>query len=135
MNELINEYYSNGFDKMGYDKPDIKDPFTRWQLILKRMVYCLQQADENQVSLKNKYEEEFEKQVWKNVDTDTTSKFSDYLVQDKSNPKLYELNTSEPDKNLKERYYKECDRINSYRNIMKNEAFNLLKKYFWNLWD
>ena len=41
------------FDKADFDKPNIKNQFTRWHLILKRMSYCLIQADETQTEIKN----------------------------------------------------------------------------------
>lgn len=51
------------FDGKDYDKPDIKDQFTRWHLILKRISYCLIQADETQTEIKNKYQKEYDKQL------------------------------------------------------------------------
>ena len=33
------------------------------------------------------------------------------------------------------KYLKEEDRIFKYRDKMKNEALDLIKKYFWGLWD
>ena len=64
------------FDGKDYDKPDIKDQFTRWHLILKRISYCLIQADETQTEIKNKYRKEYDKQLWGVDDWETEEKLS-----------------------------------------------------------
>ena len=50
-------------------------------------------------------------------------------------PICYELKTNEPPEELKEKYFNREQEIFEYRNKMKDEAFDLIKKYFWNLWD
>ena len=52
------------YKEKDFDEPDIQDSFTRWQLILKRISYCLKQADETQTNIFNPYEEEYNKQRW-----------------------------------------------------------------------
>lgn len=129
------------FKKEGYDKPNLDDDFTRWQIILMRMIYCLQQADENQTEIENKYYEEFHRQSW--PDTSNTKKFKDFWntitepikFDKKGKPKLYKLKQNEVDKTLKENYFNRESEINKYRDDMKTEAFNLINKYFWCLWD
>ena len=64
------------FDKKDFDKPDIKDTFTRWHLILKRISYCLIQADETQTDIINEYEDEYHKQVWGIDDYEEENKLS-----------------------------------------------------------
>lgn len=140
LKELDIEYKQND-----YDKPSIKDPFTRWQLILKRISYCLIQADENQTVIINKYEKEYTKQLW-NIDNEkeeeklSTKKWfkkhtSVSKYDNKGKPLLYTFDLKEVNETLKKNYIEECNRINNYRNDMKTEAFNLINKYFWNLWD
>ena len=39
------------------------------------------------------------------------------------------------EKEIREKYIERENEIFNYRNKMKDEAFVLLQKYFWNLWD
>lgn len=96
--------------KDGYDIFDINDGFSRWQLILTRIAYCLIQANEESTEIKNEYEEEYFNQIFGNT-------------------------TNKNHKKLEKKYFDREEEIYKYRNEMKNEAFDLLKKYFWNLWD
>ena len=54
---------------------------------------------------------------------------------EKGKPKLWRLITNEPDEELEKKYKKRNEEIEKYRDEMKNEAFDLLKKYFYHLWD
>lgn len=133
------------FTQNDYDKPSIKDPFTRWQLILKRISYCLTQADENQTEIINEYEKEYSNQLWNIKDSLEDEKLStkDWIdlhsepikFDENGKPKLYAFKFNEVDKELKKKYMERDNEISNYRNEMKTEAFNLINKYFWNLWD
>ena len=129
------------FKEADFDKPDLDDDFTRWQIILMRIIYCLQQSDENQTEIENMYYEEFHRQSW--LDISKTKNFKEFWntiakpikYDEKGKPKLYQLIQNKVDPELKENYFKEVEKINKYRNDMKTEAFNLINKYFWCLWD
>ena len=54
---------------------------------------------------------------------------------EKGKPKLWRLITNEPDEELEKKYKKRNEEIAKYRDEMKDEAFDLLKKYFYHLWD
>lgn len=133
------------FDKKDFDKPDIKDTFTRWHLILKRISYCLIQADETQTDIKNKYQKDYDKQLWGVDDWEAEEKLSvkdwfkkhTYVSKRDENgkPLLYAFDFKEVEPELRKNYWQEEERINTYRDVMKTEAFNLINKYFWNLWD
>lgn len=133
------------FDGKDYDKPDIKDQFTRWHLILKRISYCLIQADETQTEIKNKYRKEYDKQLWGVDDWETEEKLSvkdwfkkhTYVSKRDENgkPILHTFDFKEVDPKLKKDCFDEARRIDKYRDDMKTEAFNLINKYFWHLWD
>ena len=56
-------------------------------------------------------------------------------TDEKGKPKLWTLKTNEPDMMLQEKYYKRVMEIENYRNACKDEAFDLIKKYFYHLWD
>ena len=129
------------FKEADFDKPDLDDDFTRWQIILMRIIYCLQQSDENQTEIENMYYEEFHRQSW--LDISKTKNFKEFWntiakpikYDEKGKPKLYQLIQNKVDPELKENYFKEVEKINKYRDDMKTEAFNLINKYFWCLWD
>ena len=121
LNWLIPELQK--LEKIKKEEYDIYDIFNQWYIILTRIAFCLKQTDED-LYIENPYEKEYFNQLYK----------SDNLFK-KINDNFYELNTSPVDKELKTKYVKEEDKIWKYRNNMKNEAFDLLKKYFWNLWD
>ena len=129
--------------KEGYDPFDITDSFDRWQLVLTRIAWCLEQASDEIVEIDNEYQEEYNKQVWGDSFFDTKIKFKDWWaahtevaeVDKKGKPKSYLLKTNEANKELKEKYWKREEEIANYRNQCKDEAFDLLKKYFYNLWD
>ena len=46
-----------------------------------------------------------------------------------------EINYKRIRKELEEKYRQRSEEIAKYRDEMKNEAFDLLKKYFYHLWD
>lgn len=79
--------------------------FDRWWLILSRIAYCLQESGDNQTTEINEYD----KLIWEEK--------------------------IKPDSELRKKWYNRELEISNYRNKMKDEAFRLLKKYFWNLWD
>ena len=133
-------------EKKGFEEEDfdIFDGFYRWQLILTRIAWCLEQASDEVTDLENEYEEEYNRQVWGDTFDDVGKNsfnnwWEDHMevvsVDKKGKPKLYRLKTNEPDENIKEKYWKKEEENNKYREDMKNEAFDLLKKYFYNLWD
>lgn len=125
------------FTDKDYEKPDINNTFTRWHLILKRISYCLIQADETQTDIKNEYEDEYNKQRWSNIKDENN--FDEYFIPveyDKDNkPKLYKFNTHKVDEELSKKWLDTEKEIWKYRDNMKTEAFNLINKYFWTLWD
>lgn len=120
-------------EKNGYEY-EPNSIFTKWYIILTRMAYCLKEADEDK-EMYNPYKKDFDKAVWGD-DLNTIKSFKDF--RDKYFKKIsggYVLKTNEPDNDLKEKYFKFEDKNWLYKEKMKNEAIDLLKKYFYNLWD
>lgn len=117
--------------KNGYDYNI--DIFAKWYIILTRISYCLKQANEDITDIVNEYAEDFTQAVWGD------DSFMDHMVpcrfDSKGKPTCYELVTNEPSKELREKYFNREQEIFEYRDKMKDEAFDLIKKYFWNLWD
>lgn len=93
----------------------------RWWMILSRIIWCLEQASD-----KNEIENIYEKDYFK-------TKFNDSNDDDETS--LYELMTREVDKSLEEAYIEKEKEIFTYKENCKNEALDLIKKYFYDLWD
>lgn len=125
------------FKEKDYEEPDINDPFTKWQLILKRIVFCLTEADEDKTSFKNQYDEEYDKQLWSNIKNENNLKeyFVPVKYDENNKPKLYKFNTHKVDEELSKKWLNTEEEIWEYRDNMKTEAFNLINEYFWTLWD
>lgn len=131
--------------KAGYDEGVLlDDKFDRWQLILSRIAWCLQQASDEITDIENEYQEEYNRQVWgENAFSDNKKSFKQWWaehtevssVDEKGKPKLYTLKTNEPDEEIREKFWNREKEIAEYREKCKDEAFDLLKKYFYNLWD
>lgn len=115
--------------------------FDRWLLVLSRIAYCLEQSNDEEVEIENEYEDEYHKQVF--GDDDDNLNFEEWWnahhkvveYDENGKPKLWQLITNKPDLELEEKYEKRKKEIDQYREDMKNEAFDLLKKYFYALWD
>lgn len=120
-------------EKEGYEY-NIYDCFDKWYIILTRIAYCLEQTNEELTEIKNEYAEQFHNEVW-GENNNILSHLEVKEFDKKGNPKLYELKTQKPSEEIKNKYWKREEDIFNYRDKMKNEAFDLLKKYFWNLWD
>jgi hypothetical protein len=115
--------------------------FDRWWLVLSRIAYCLEQTDEDKTDIKNEYAEEYYNQTFGkddgNEDFKTWWNKHHKVVEydEKGKPKLWQLITHDAEKELEDNFKRREEEIAQYREDMKNEAFDLLKKYFWNLWD
>ena len=138
----VNEEYNNIIESIknfdwfkDYADEDIKEfsiynHYIRWRLILRRIAYCLEQSSEDLCNEVNEYNEEYFKQKFGDVDS-----FSDLLEPCEDNPNLYKIKDRKVNKSLERKFYKRENEIEKYRTKMKDEAFNLLSKYFFNLWD
>jgi hypothetical protein len=115
--------------------------FDRWWFVLMRIAFCLEEADVDKDDIINEYEEEYHKQVFGERDDKLSFKkwwdknFEVVETDKKGKPKLYRLKTNEPDKDLEEKFWEREKEIEHYREERKNEAFDLIKKYFYCLWD
>lgn len=89
-----------------------------WTAILNKIAFLFKEIDENTCSMKNEY----------------ADKFFEMLTQSsKTDKKWCSLITTADE--LRENYYKREQEIFEYKDKCKDEAFDLLKKYFWHLWD
>lgn len=120
------EIYKTKQIKNGYSYE--VDIFAKWYIILTRIAYCLKQANEEITEIENEYSDALFEVFHKNTLDLISSK-------EKGKPKLYTINTPKANEELRKKFLQKEDEIFEYRDQMKNEAFDLLKKYFWNLWD
>lgn len=124
-----------------YEPFDLYSIFSRWELILLRIAWCFEQSSDEITEIKNEFEEEYMRQVWgDDTDADTFDKWwSKHSVvkeyDKKGSPKLWRLVLNDADPELEEKYRNRDKEINEYRCECKDEAFDLLKKYFYHLWD
>lgn len=114
--------------------------FDRWLLILSRIAYCLEQADDEVTEIENEYQKEYDRQLWGDDDSKNFKEWWNahhkVVKYDKNGkPKLWQLITNKPDQEIEKKYKERESEIYQYREDMKNEAFDLLKKYFYDLRD
>ena len=120
-------------EQNGYEyEPD--SIFTKWYILLTRMAYCLKEADEDK-EMYNPYKKDYDREIWGD-DFNEIKSFKDFKDKyfKKSN-NGYVLKTNKPNEDLQKKYFK-CEEDNfKYKEQMKDEALDLLKKYFYCLWD
>lgn len=103
----------------------IYDYYIRERLIIRRIIYCLEQSTKELCSEVNEYEKEYFDKKYGDI-----KDLKDLFVQCEDNPKLYKLKTNEVKKSLETKYIKRKNQIDKYRIKMKDEAFKLISKYF-----
>lgn len=120
--------------------------FDRWWMILSRIAYCLQEADEETCSEENPYWEEYHKITWnrglsdEEIDKMTFKEYWDFTYEvaekdENGKPLTYKFRDFPENEELRKKWMNKELELSEYRNKMKDEAFDLIKKYFWNLWD
>ena len=129
--ELQKYKYRQEQDGYEYEPDSI---FTKWYILLTRMAYCLKEADADK-EMYNPYKKEYDLAVW-GPDFGKEKFFTDFW--NKHCEKVdggYIIKNNEPDPEFRDKFFK-CEEDNCrYKEQMKDEAMDLLKKYFYNLWD
>ena len=123
--DFIQEEFEERKDKDKYDSPDLFDEFTIWSIVLLRIVYCLKRTHDEKFD--NEYSEEYFKQV-----------FGDdgFVFEDcNDGTGCYRLVTCEADPDLEKKYNERQKEIESECKRNKDEAFKLLSKWYYALWD
>lgn len=116
---------------------NIDEPSDRWELVLLRMAYCFERADKFEEFEENEYSEEYFNQLF-GRDHEMKKHESFRKWWKRRTIKVeggYQLIEHEPNKNLQEKYYNREKEIWEHKVAYKNEAMDLLKKYFYDLWD
>lgn len=120
------------FDEYSYEDEAFKELtldncYIKFRIILRRIAYCFTESNEELCSQVNEYEDEYLKQRFNDNE--------DLFIPLEDNPKLYKLNVKKVDEELDYNYTKRQLEIEQYIEDMKNQAFELLSKYFFYLWD
>lgn len=112
-----------------------------WHKILDRMIYLWRESAEDTCSEENKYEDEFDKKL-----AEFEQKYGAYgkklMTEDDrqcakqgKGIRVYTLNAVPEYRDFCKKYADESKRIDAYRERCKDEAFDMLKEYFFCLWD
>lgn len=119
--------------KLGYDY-EPNSTFTKWYIILTRIAYCLKEANPDK-ELFNPYKEEFDKAFW-GEDITKIKSFDEFIEKHTESTNVYKvLKTNEVNEDLRKNYLEAEKNNYMYQESMKNEALDLIKKYFYNMWD
>ena len=131
----------------GYDStPEERETANaKWEGILDRMIFLLEEMDEDKCSMKNPYEgrynalhRKFRKELgWFGEKAKTPEELAE--EKEKRSYRMYSP-WDFPDKyptaeEIKNKYFEYESKIDSYREDCKNEFFSLFSEYYWMLWD
>lgn len=112
-----------------------------WDRILDEMIFMFHEADEDSCSKKNKFEEswtkayeEFENKYGWDGDG-LKSKEQKEKEKKEGYSQLLTLGDADEYKEISKNFLDEELRLEAYRERCKNRAFELLSKYFFDLWD
>lgn len=109
-----------------------EDPMVKWYITLTRLAYCLEQANKDSY-LPNKYREEYFNKLFTKIkfEKDTTGFKSLWKKVDKG----YVYDPPKINEELKKKYLRVEEDNDLFRLKCKDEAMDLLKQYFYCLWD
>jgi hypothetical protein len=116
-------------DENGKEFQSVEDGVKDWKNILDRMIFCFQEMNEDTCSMKNEYEDEYDKQARPFGKELTTEEIGE------DGQKRWRLNLAEVEPELERKYFERLREIGDYREKMKNEGLELFGKYFHYLWS
>ena len=112
-----------------------------WDKILDKMIFLWHESDEEMCSKKNPYEEEhlrafieFEEKYGLLGEGLMTEEEKGEQARS-GNRTLHFMNETSEYKDLDEKYMEESKKLDKYRSDCKDEAIDMLKEYFYCLWD
>lgn len=110
-------------------------------MMMDRMIFLWNELDNELCSKKNPYEEEFMKAFEKYNETygflgeGLMSEEEKKKAENTSSVKVHFMNEVPEYKEIHDKYMKEQKKIEEYQVQCKDEAFDLMKQYFYDLWD
>lgn len=118
-----------------------EDCHKEWDMILDKMISLWRESVEETCSRKNKYEDEYEK-VLEDFEKKYGMLGEKILTEDDvarikagKGRRVYTINDMPEYADFCRRYSEEAKLIKAYRKKCKDEAMDMLKKYFYHLWD
>lgn len=117
----------------------------KWNQVLDRMIFLLNEMDEDKCTMKNPYKREFYR-----ISSDFRRKYGlfgekaktpEMLVEEENEPGVHMCTAADfPDiyptaRQVREHFFDSERKIDEYRDQCKNDFFDLFSKYFWCLWD
>ena len=124
----------------GEDKSYDED-MKAWVEILNRMIFLLNETDEERCSRKNPYEDAISK-AWEEFDEKYGSMGEKLLTEEEIKDwkegrgrRMYFLSDTEEYREINDQYMEEYYKIKEYQNACKDEALALFSKWFYDLWD
>lgn len=113
-----------------------------WNKILDKMIFLWKETDEDACSQKNPYEEEYSKaldEFWKKYgllgEKLQTEKELEENKKRGGGGTVHFMDEIPAYKDISDKYHEEEKRLEAYRKSCKDEAFDMLKQYFFDLWD
>ena len=112
-----------------------------WDRILDRMIFLWRETDEETCSQKNPYEEEHSRAFDEFTDKYGLFGFELQTEEEKEESRrgggrrVHFLHELPEYKEISDRYDEEESRLEEYRRSCKDEAMDMLKQHFFNLWD
>ena len=100
---------------------------TLWRNEISRVIHLLREASEDTCSQRNPYEEEYHSKV--------TTRWEKRTDENGFVHTVLTPPANDSERELENRYFAEEKRLTEYRNSCKDEAFVLLSKWFFDLWD
>jgi hypothetical protein len=119
----------------GTEYQNVDQGMKDWEAVIDRMIFCFTEMHEDTCSMKNEFNDEYHKQLSKPNEGKKVKDWFEPYGTDKEGKPLYRWIHGEVEPELKKNFWKKDKEIRDYRNKMKDEGFDLMKKYFWNLWD
>lgn len=112
-----------------------------WDEILDRMIFLWREIDEDTCSKKNPYDKEYSDAM--REFTDQYGMLGEKLQTEKElennkmsgNHTIHFMNELPQYKEISDKYQEEERKLEKYREECKDEAFDLLKRHFFDLWD
>lgn len=114
-----------------------------WKNILNRMIFLLNEMNEDTCSYENKYQEDMDKAHEEFIEKygvlgNKFEELNNLPPYDGPGKRAY-FPSDDPNrpewKELSDLWVEELIKINQYREDCKNEFFDLMKEHFWDLWD
>jgi hypothetical protein len=114
---------------------DLDEGIKAWNEVLDRMIFCFQEMGDDSCSQKNEFEDEYFKQLRKPREGKKIKDWFEPCGIDEEHGQLYRMIKGEVEPELEKNFTNRLHEIKEYKNIMQNEALDLFKKYFRNLWN